>query len=107
MGLFWSMTADPGQQKGSRYLKRDVTTPQVVNLSVFEDHYSWSDCHNISQEPLVSSEVERWFLHKSVKREVIRDGILRGTLFTPSGILLILILYNASLYTYFIYLFIG
>ncbi|VDI11239.1 acyl-coenzyme A thioesterase 1/2/4 [Mytilus galloprovincialis] len=85
MGLFWSMTADPGQQKGLRYIKRDVTTPQVVNLSVFEDHYSWSDCHNISQEPLVSSEVERWFLHKSVKREVIRDGILRGTLFTPSG----------------------
>lgn len=85
MGLFWSMTADPDQQKDMRYLKRDVTTPQVVSLSVFEGHHSWSDCHNISQEPLVSSKVERWFLHKTVKREVIRDGILRGTLFTPSG----------------------
>ncbi|XP_052105344.1 acyl-coenzyme A amino acid N-acyltransferase 1-like isoform X4 [Mytilus californianus] len=85
MGLFWSMTADLGQQKGLRYLKRDVTTPQVVNLSVFEGHHSWNDCHNINQEPLVSTKVERWFLHKTVKREVIRDGILRGTLFTPSG----------------------
>ena len=87
MGLFWSMIPDPDQQKGQRYMKRDVTTPQVIHLSVFNGHHSWNDFSNMNLNPIISKELRRWFKHKSVTREEIRYGKLRGTLFIPSGML--------------------
>lgn len=87
MGLFWSMIPDPDQPKGQRYMKRDVTTPQVIHLSVFNGHHSWNDFSNMNLNPIISKELRRWFKHKSVTREEIRYGKLRGTLFIPSGTL--------------------
>ena len=85
MGLFWSMIPEPDQPKGQRYMKRDVTTPQVIHLSVFNGHHSWNDFSNMNLNPIISKELRRWFKHKTVTREEIRYGKLRGTLFIPSG----------------------
>ena len=84
MGFFWSMIPDSGQQKG-RYYKHSVSSPQSVNLSVYNGHISSDDYPNTSSAVIISKDLQRRFLHETVNREEIREGNLRGTLFTPPG----------------------
>ena len=85
MGLFHSMVQVPGDNKRMRYIKTDVTTPQTVKIFVFKDFVALENCHSSDMEPLMSTEIKRWFLHRNVSRVEIRHDGIRGTLFTPEG----------------------
>ena len=76
MGLFWAMEAE---QPWGRLVKRDVETPFAVELEVLDGH-----------EPeggrLLGRTVhERDFLAPGVRREPVRAGRVRATLFLPPG----------------------
>ncbi|KAM8782208.1 peroxisomal succinyl-coenzyme A thioesterase-like isoform 6-T7 [Rhynchonycteris naso] len=76
MGLLWAL--EPVKPFW-RFLKRDVETPFVVELEVLDGH-----------EPeggrlLVREVHERHFLAPGVRREPVRTGRVRATLFLPPG----------------------
>ncbi|XP_055989967.1 peroxisomal succinyl-coenzyme A thioesterase-like [Sorex fumeus] len=76
MGLFWALEPD---KPFWRFLKRDVQTPFAVQLEVWDGH---------DPEPerlLGQTEHERHFLGPGVRREPVRAGRVRGTLFLPPG----------------------
>ncbi|XP_061168852.1 acyl-coenzyme A amino acid N-acyltransferase 1-like [Saccostrea echinata] len=85
MGLFWSMKPEPSQRQQIRFLKRNVTTPIIVTFAVLEGHLCWVELFDPPTKPLAISKVYRWYKHKSVRREIVREGNIRGVLFTPSG----------------------
>ncbi|XP_068948234.1 acyl-coenzyme A thioesterase 1-like [Petaurus breviceps papuanus] len=76
MGLFWSMKPDKPYW---RLVKRDVQTPFVVNVEVYEGHDPQST------KLLAQVVHERSFLRPGVKRIRVREGSVRGTLFLPPG----------------------
>lgn len=82
MGLLWSMKPAPGQRKGLRLTKTDVTKPFEVELTCFDDHIS---PNKTSQQPLSSVIFEQWYMADGVKRVVLKDQRFQGTLFTPPG----------------------
>ena len=82
MGLLWSMKLAPGQRKGIRLIKRDVTKPFEVELKCFGDHISPNEG---LQQPLSSVTFERWYMEDGVKRIVLKDQGFHGTLFIPPG----------------------
>ena len=84
MGLFWSMKQEPGQQRGVRIIKRDVTTPLVTSLALYDGHLNdFSDI--LQNEPMATSTVQRWYMASHVTRTEIREGDLRGTFFISKG----------------------
>ncbi|XP_037359581.1 acyl-coenzyme A thioesterase 1-like [Talpa occidentalis] len=73
MGLLWALKPE----KPLRLVKRDVETPFAVELEVL-------DGHDPGTERLLSRTVhERHFLAPGVRREPVRAGRVRGTLFLP------------------------
>ena len=82
MGLLWSMKAAPGQRKGLRLIKRDVTRPFNVELKCFDDHISLNEG---LQQPLSSATFDKWYMADGVKRIVLKDRRFNGTLFIPPG----------------------
>ena len=82
MGLIWSMKLAPGQRKGTRLIKRDVTKPFEVELKCFGDHISPNEGLH---QPLSSVTFEQWYMEDGVKRIVLKDQRLHGTLFIPPG----------------------
>lgn len=90
MGFLWSMTQAPGQRKGLRLAKKDVTKPYSIQLNCFDGHLSPKDgfvnsLARNSLQPIVSSSLERWYMAEGVKRIPVREGRIRGTLFLPPG----------------------
>lgn len=85
MGLFWSMKFEPDVRKGSRLMKKDVTTPYTVTISVIDGHVSWDDLCKQSFSSLCQQHVLRWYKGKDVERREIRHGNIRGTMFIPPG----------------------
>lgn len=83
MGLLWSMKPAPGQRKGLRLVKRDVTKPFIVELKCFDDHISSSK--GPSEQPLSSVTFEKRYMADGVTRIVVNDGLFHGTLFIPPG----------------------
>ncbi|XP_033102496.1 acyl-coenzyme A amino acid N-acyltransferase 2-like isoform X3 [Anneissia japonica] len=87
MGLFSHMQPSPGQKAGVRLVKKNVTTPLVFDLTVYEgflsteEFYSRTSAHKI----LAKTTVERWYMAKDVERIEIKSGNIRGTLFKPKG----------------------
>ncbi|XP_062945142.1 peroxisomal succinyl-coenzyme A thioesterase-like [Cynocephalus volans] len=76
MGLFWALEPD---KPFWRFLKRDVQTPFVVELEVL-------DGHEPEAGRLLGRAVhERHFLRPGVRREPVRAGRVRGSLFLPPG----------------------
>ncbi|XP_054989172.1 acyl-coenzyme A thioesterase 2, mitochondrial isoform X2 [Sorex araneus] len=76
MGLFWALEPD---KPFLRLVKREVQTPFTVQLEVLDGH---------DPEPgrlLGRTEHERHFLDQGVRREPVRAGRVRGTLFLPPG----------------------
>lgn len=90
MGFLWSMTQAPGQRKGLRLAKKDVTKPYSIQLNCFDGHLSPKDgfvnsLARNSLQPIVSSSLEKWYMAEGVKRIPVREGRIRGTLFLPPG----------------------
>ncbi|XP_062945141.1 acyl-coenzyme A thioesterase 2, mitochondrial isoform X2 [Cynocephalus volans] len=74
MGLFWALEPD---KPSVRLVKRDVRTPFVVELEVL-------DGHEPEAGRLLGRAVhERHFLRPGVRREPVRAGRVRGSLFLP------------------------
>ena len=82
MGLLWSMKPAPGQRKGLRLLKRDVTKPYNVVLNSFDGHVT---PHKGRLQPLSSGTFQKWYMANGVKRIPVKEGRIRGALFIPPG----------------------
>ncbi|XP_065796206.1 peroxisomal succinyl-coenzyme A thioesterase-like [Muntiacus reevesi] len=76
MGLFWALEPE---KPFWRFLKRDVQTPFAVELEVFDGH------EPETQRLLGRAVHERDFLAPGVRREPVRAGRVRATLFLPPG----------------------
>lgn len=85
MGLLWSMSQEPCHEGYIRLQKRDVTTPIVVNITVFKGHLTWKNLFDPHLKPLAECQIYRRYMAKSVRREKVRQGNIRGALFTPPG----------------------
>ena len=90
MGFLWSMTQAPGQRKGLRLMKKDVTKPYIIKLNCLDGHLTPADgfvnsLANNSLQPLVSTAIEKWYIGEGVQRIPVREGRVRGTLFFPPG----------------------
>ena len=83
MGLFWSLQPSPGQGKGLRFTKKDVTTPINYHIKALSE----SSEKGISAVNcvLADTKLEKVYLAKGVRRIPIKEGKLRGTLFIPEG----------------------
>ncbi|XP_050192614.1 acyl-coenzyme A thioesterase 1 [Myiozetetes cayanensis] len=76
MGLLWALQP---QKPFRRLVKRDVQSPFVLQLEVFEGH---------GKPPgrlLAQAQHERAFLRDGVRRVPVREGRIRATLFLPPG----------------------
>uniref|UniRef100_A0A3B3CIG0 Acyl-CoA thioesterase 19 n=1 Tax=Oryzias melastigma TaxID=30732 RepID=A0A3B3CIG0_ORYME len=82
MGLLWSLKPVPGSKPGLRMRKKDVQTPMVVAISVFNGHHSEAFVDQVS---LASWVVERWYMAPGVRRIPVTEQQLTGTLFLPPG----------------------
>ena len=82
MGLLWSMKPAPGQKKGLRLRKPDVTTPYNIEVKCFENHIL-PDGRPL--QPLSSATFHKTYMADGVKRIPVREGRVRGTLFIPPG----------------------
>uniref|UniRef100_A0A8B9XXN8 Acyl-coenzyme A thioesterase 4 n=1 Tax=Bos mutus grunniens TaxID=30521 RepID=A0A8B9XXN8_BOSMU len=76
MGLFWALEPE---KPLLRLVKRDVQTPFVVELEVVDGHEPGA------QRLLGRAVHERDFLAPGVRREPVRAGRVRATLFLPPG----------------------
>ncbi|XP_055292193.1 acyl-coenzyme A thioesterase 6 [Moschus berezovskii] len=76
MGLFWALEPE---KPLLRLVKRDVQTPFAVELEVFDGH------EPEAQRLLGRAVHERDFLAPGVRREPVRAGRVRATLFLPPG----------------------
>ncbi|NXO22563.1 ACOT1 thioesterase, partial [Cisticola juncidis] len=76
MGLLWALQP---QKPFWRLVKRDVQSPFLLQLEVFEGH---------GESPgrlLAQAQHERAFLRDGVRRVPVREGRIRATLFLPPG----------------------
>ncbi|XP_070233658.1 acyl-coenzyme A thioesterase 6 isoform X1 [Bos mutus] len=76
MGLFWALEPE---EPLTRLVKRDVQTPFVVELEVLDGH------EPEAQRLLGRAVHKRDFLAPGVRREPVRAGRVRATLFLPPG----------------------
>ncbi|XP_046878753.1 acyl-CoA thioesterase 18 isoform X1 [Hypomesus transpacificus] len=82
MGLLWSMVPVPGSRPGLRLRKKDVLSPLVVLMSVYEGHLSEGF---MKQLPLSTVCTERWYTAPGVRRIDLDENSVKGTLFLPPG----------------------
>ena len=82
MGLLWSMKQAPGQRRGTRFVKRDVSKPLNVVVDCFDSHITPNEA---SSQPVTSATFEKWYMADGVNRVPVSEGRIRGTLFTPPG----------------------
>ncbi|XP_051477791.1 acyl-coenzyme A thioesterase 1-like isoform X1 [Apus apus] len=76
MGLLWALQP---QKPYWRLVKRDVQSPFLLQLQVFEGH------GNPPGRLLAQAQHERAFLRDGVRRVPVREGRIRATLFLPPG----------------------
>jgi len=90
MGFLWSMAQAPGQKKGLRLAKKDVTKPYAIQLNCFNGHLSPEEgfVNSLTRnhlQPIMSSSLEKSYMADGVQRIPVREGRVRGTLFLPPG----------------------
>ena len=95
MGLFWSLAPCPGQGKGIRLVKKDVTIPKCYNIQAVRE--SSEDTAVKLNEVIAETTVEKLYLKNGVKRIPVTEGKLRGTLFIPEGNETLLIYFHVLL----------
>jgi dienelactone hydrolase len=71
MGLFWSMSLDPGEGEVSRFLKRALTPIALT----FTAEVDW--------EPVATASLERIYVSPDVERVKVRENWLVATFFYP------------------------
>ncbi|XP_072027919.1 bile acid-CoA:amino acid N-acyltransferase-like [Amphiura filiformis] len=86
MGMFWSMVACPGVRHGTRYMKRDISKPLVIDISVHDGHLSQDDVR-VDKSPMAATSVGRWYKGNNVELIKVEGGKynLQGTLVKPKG----------------------
>ncbi|XP_053364385.1 acyl-coenzyme A thioesterase 1-like, partial [Clarias gariepinus] len=82
MALLWSLRPVPGSRTGLRLRKRDVPSPMIFSISVYDGHIT-QDFNQLT--PLVTTIIERWYMAPGVQRVDVREKGVRGTLFIPPG----------------------
>ncbi|XP_061663075.1 peroxisomal succinyl-coenzyme A thioesterase-like isoform X2 [Syngnathoides biaculeatus] len=82
MALLWSMRPVPGSRTGLRLRKRDVRSPMLFTISVYDGHVGPDLA---GRPPLAQVLVERWYAAPGVRRVDVRERGVRGTLFIPPG----------------------
>ena len=82
MGLIWSMKQAPGQRKGIRLMKSDVTVPYDIIVNCFDGHVIPRET---SLPPFSSGTFRKSYMADGVRRVSVRKGRIRGTLFLPPG----------------------
>ncbi|GAA6075333.1 bile acid-CoA:amino acid N-acyltransferase-like, partial [Tachysurus ichikawai] len=80
MALMWSLRPVPGSRKGLRLRKRDVLTPMIFYISVYNGHIA-QDFEQL--KPLVTIIIERWYIAPGVQRVNVCEKGVQGTLFIP------------------------
>lgn len=90
MGFLWSMKQAPGQKKGLRLAKKDVTKPYAIQLNCFNGHLSPEEgfVNTLKRnhlQPITSSSLEKSYMADGVQRISVREGRVRATLFLPPG----------------------
>lgn len=82
MGLLWSLKPVPGSRPGLRLRKKEVHTPMVIHISVYQGHM-----HEGFKEAkaLACAVAERWYMAPGVQRVSISENGIIGTLFLPPG----------------------
>ncbi|XP_072018251.1 bile acid-CoA:amino acid N-acyltransferase-like [Amphiura filiformis] len=83
MGLFWSMTQSPGQKLGLRFVKKDVTIPMQITLSVHKGHLDISALQ--SDAPIAKTQIQKTYMRPGVEIIKVRSGKVRGKVFKPKG----------------------
>ncbi|XP_077865745.1 acyl-coenzyme A thioesterase 1-like [Saccoglossus kowalevskii] len=83
MGLFWSMVLSPGQKKGIRYVKLDVTQPSNVELSLYPGYLGINELQDTT--PVTTTSILRVFMEEHMERFEVKVGRVRGTLIKPKG----------------------
>ena len=84
MGLFWSMIACPGARHATRYIKRDVTKPLIVDISAHDTHLNEVQVRE-DTSPIGATSVERWYKPQDVELIQVNPGRVRGSLLKPKG----------------------
>uniref|UniRef100_A0A1A8C753 Acyl-CoA thioesterase 19 n=1 Tax=Nothobranchius kadleci TaxID=1051664 RepID=A0A1A8C753_NOTKA len=82
MGLLWSLKPVPGSKPGLRMRKKNVQTPMLVTISVYQGHQTDGF---VDQAPLATVVVERWYMAPGVRRIPVTEYGLTATLFLPAG----------------------
>ncbi|XP_071962368.1 bile acid-CoA:amino acid N-acyltransferase-like [Antedon mediterranea] len=85
MGLFTSMQPAPKEKRGTRLLKKDVTTPLITVLRVYNGFHTIKDFYKSSLKVLATTSVDRWYMNEDVERIPVERGNIRGILFKPKG----------------------
>ena len=80
----------PGQRKGLRLSKKDVTKSYNIQLNCFDGHLSPEEGFvNVLKKnnlhPIASLSLEKSYMADGVQRILVRERGLRGTLFLPRG----------------------
>ncbi|XP_033102499.1 acyl-coenzyme A amino acid N-acyltransferase 1-like [Anneissia japonica] len=86
MGLFTSMLPSPKEKRGSRLLKKDVSTPLVNELTVYNGFLTVNEIYKSSPKVLAKTNVERWYISKDVETIPVKSGKIRGIVFKPKGL---------------------
>lgn len=86
MGLIGTLHPAPSEYKFTRFFKRDVLNPNVMELSVIDGHLTEEEvCNPECENALASTKHERHYMGPGVQRIPVRYGKVRGTLFLPAG----------------------
>ncbi|MES9883692.1 MAG: acyl-CoA thioesterase/BAAT N-terminal domain-containing protein [Sedimenticola sp.] len=83
MGLIWSIHSGGGRGNGMRLVKKDVTSPMVYNLKLFNGVIE--DTASVEGQHITETTVDRCYMRDGVRRIPVKDGKLRGTIFIPEG----------------------
>ncbi|GFS08943.1 acyl-coenzyme A amino acid N-acyltransferase 1 [Elysia marginata] len=86
MGLFWSMRSKPGGPN-RRLFKSDVMSPYRVSIQVLSGFWNFEDLPWETSEGvcLASRQLLRSYCKPGVKRVILEEDGLYGTLFFPPG----------------------
>ena len=86
MGIFWSMVQAPGQRPGLKLVKKDLDTPLTTSISIYAGHLPIQSIHSSHDlGPICLGSIERWYKARTVKKQIVRDGRIRGVLYLPTG----------------------
>lgn len=86
MGLIGCLKPAPHEYQYTRFFKRDVENPNIVDVSVYSSHLDDTAlCSSEVGSPLVSLTHQRHYMAPGVKRIPVRYGKVRGCLFLPPG----------------------